>query len=140
MKVCKNCGYLSNKEEFCKKCKDRLEDVNSLSSQEASEVSEKLHSLDVVEYDKGQNALCFVVLGGISIVVGLLFIILSLQRKNNKIVGFNFASIQFIICVVCLSIGCISLGYGLYRFISTRLKRKQYKQVIEVLSKLKQKD
>ncbi len=140
MKVCKNCGTLSNKEEFCKKCKSRLDDVNSLSSQDASDVSEKLHSLDVIEYDKGQNALCFVVLGGISIIVGLLFVILSLKRQNNKIVGFNFASIQFAICVICLSVGCVSLGYGLYRFISTIIKRKQYKEVIGSLAKLKQKD
>ncbi len=141
MKVCLNCGKLtSDSSSSCKTCKKDVVDLDNISSQQASELSEKLHSLDVVEYDKGQNAMCFVVLGGIAIIIGALFIVLSLKRKNNAIIGFNFASIQFAICIISFVIGGVALGYGLFKLINSNMKRKQYKETISKISTKKSKN
>lgn len=141
MKVCLKCGKSTDtNQDTCVKCKQDLVDIDTLTPTQASELSEKLHSLDVVEYDKGQNAMCFVVLGGIAIIIGALFIVLSLKRKNNAIVGFNFASIQFAICIISFVIGGVALGYGLFKLINSNMKRKQYKETISIISTKKSKN
>lgn len=141
MKVCLKCGKsTASNQTTCLKCKENLVDIDTLTPSQASELSEKLHSLDVVEYDKGQNAMCFVVLGGIALIIGALFIVLSLKRKNNAIVGFNFASIQFAICIVSFVVGGLLLGYGLVKVILANMKRKQYKETISIISTKKSKN
>ncbi len=45
--------------------------------------SQKLHQESQKEYDKAQNALCFVVLGAIFLAIGIIFIFLANKRENN---------------------------------------------------------
>lgn len=145
MKVCSKCHeiYLDDKIDSCKKCKENSTLLtvckSDIDEKQASKLSEFYHQDDVKEYDKIQNGLCFSVLGSISIIVGLLFIVLSLQRRVNKIVGINFASLQFVICVVCLVLGVSLLVYGLIKIILAKIKRSKYKIVIKELASLKTK-
>jgi uncharacterized membrane protein YvbJ len=142
MKYCKNCGFIDEegKMDACPNCGTPLS--AELNDEEAGILSKKAHQGDMREYDKTQNALCFVVLGSISLMVGALFVILSLKKRVNKIVGVNFASLQFVICVICSSLGIGLLAYGLVVFFRAKKKRKQYRRFISVINeeraKLKQ--
>ena len=105
--------------------------------EELSEKSKKAHQEDVKQYDKGQNALCFIVIGGILLVISLLFFILSFAKKANKVAGVNVNSLQFYVCVICgiISIGC--LVYGIVKFVKSHLARKKLAQEINEINKMK---
>ena len=84
-----------NGEEKCPLCGGELSSTVPTEDREISAYSREAHNRDIAGYDKSQNALCFVVIGGTVFTIGILFIFLSLQKKFNKIVGINVASFQF---------------------------------------------
>lgn len=94
-------------------------------SQEQRELSQKLHRLSQRYYDKGQNALCFLVIGSILLVTGILFIFISFKREMNQIVGIATNSLAFYIMLVCGILGAILFAFGLIKFINSQAKRKK---------------
>ena len=114
-------------------------DYSHYSYEELAAMSRDAHQEDVRQYDKEQNALCFVVIGGILLVIAILFIFLSMKRQFNKLVGIDFSSLQFIIlCITsAASLGC--LGYGLTRFIIAANKRKELHAAIKEIAIAKSK-
>lgn len=120
--------------------KEETSDLTTNIPTEEAEIrsySRVAHNRDTLGYDKSQNALCFVVIGGIVLAIGILFIFLSLQKKRNKIVGINFASLQFVICVSCLAAGAALLTIGIVLLIKALKLRKQAKNEIAYISTLK---
>lgn len=121
-------------------CKNGPDDIVDIPPTEESEIraySKEAHNRDILGYDKSQNALCFVVIGGIVLAIGILFIFLSLKKKVNKIVGINVASFQFVICVICLAVGLGLLITGITFLIKALSLRKRAKKEIAYISTLK---
>lgn len=114
------------------------EDV--LTSNEKSALSRKAHSEDIAQYNKEQNALCFVVFGVIALIIGVLFIFLSLKKRINVIVGIDYTSLQFYVCVICLAGGLFCLIFGLVRFFMAFNKRRELKDTINSLNNIRTKD
>ena len=117
-------------------CRQVPEDLVNVPPKEEAEIraySKQAHNRDILGYDKTQNALCFVVIGGIVLTIGILFIFLSLKKKVNKIVGIN---VQFVICVVCLAIGLGLLITGITLLIKALSLRKRAKKEISYISTL----
>ncbi len=110
--------------------------ADEISAEDVSIYSQAAHKRDTKGYDLSQNALCFEVLGAISLIVGILFIFLSLQKRRNKIVGINFASLQFVICVLCLAAGVVLLTIGTVNLVRSQLMRKAAKKDINYLATL----
>lgn len=111
-----------------------------LSYEETRFYSKILHANDTKAYDKTQNGLCLIVLGGISLIVGILFIFLSLQRRTNVIIGINFLSIQFVVCIICLLIAIVLLSTGIPRVVGAYNRRKKYHTWIQKLGNAKKKE
>lgn len=118
---------------------NKKEEINSVigtdlslitTEEELTEISIKAHKEDQEQYDITQNSLCFVVLGSIVFIVGLLFLFLSFKRKMNKLVGINFEGFQFYVFIVGVTIGLACLIYGLVRFFTAYEKRKALKTLI----------
>ncbi len=121
---------------------ERIDDaafVDSIKSEEVSAYSQAAHKRDIAGYDLSQNALCFEVLGGISLIVGVLFIFLSLKKRRNTIIGINFASLQFVICVICLALGAVLLTIGTINLVKSQKIRKNAKKDIAYLATLTRK-
>ena len=74
--------------------------ISNLDSEKISYFSNILHKNDAKASEKIQSSLCYVVLGAIFAVIGIIFIFLSLRKRLNRIIGINFASVQFVVCVV----------------------------------------
>jgi hypothetical protein len=111
-------------------------DYSSLSYEELTKISRDDHQEDVRQYDKQQNALCLVVIGGIILICGIIFFILSFVRKNNK-VAIEFSSLPFFIFIACM-IGSLSLLIiGFMRFMKAHKIRKVLKQEIITVTNLK---
>ena len=95
--------------------------------------SQRLHQLSQKYYDQGQNALCFLVIGGIILVIGILFIFLAQQRKNNIMVGLNVGSLAFYIMVIGIALGSLLCVFGLIKFLVAFFKRKKVISQINAL-------
>ena len=131
-----------NKNDLTLNWGERIDDasfVDSIESEEISSYSQAAHKRDIAGYDLSQNALCFEVLGGISLIVGILFIFLSLKKRRNSIIGINFASLQFVICVLCLTLGIILLTIGTINLLKSQKIRKDAKKDIDYLASLNRK-
>ena len=109
------------------------------SYEELTERSRQDHQKIVKTLDNQDNALCLVVLGGISIVVAVLFFILSFRRKMNKPAGIDVLSLQFWICIICAVGGLVLLGFGLYHVIRNWKIRIALKQDIAAIALQKDK-
>ena len=112
-------------------------DYQSLSSEELSQISRKNHQEDTHQYDKQQNALCLVMIGGICLVCAILFFILSFKRVMNKAGTLDTSSLQFFVCIGCLIAAAVLLSIGLFRFFRAFIKRKQLKEEIMTVTLLR---
>ncbi len=101
--------------------------------EERSKKSHDLHKESQRQYDIGQNAMCFVVLGALAVIIGIIFIFIALKRENNVIVGFDTGSLAFYIFIILLVVGGIALIYGLIRYFISFFKRKRIIQEINQL-------
>ena len=114
--------------------------TDSISEEEVSTYSQAAHKRDSAGYGLSQSALCFEVLGSIALVIGILFVFLSL-KKNRKgaIVGINPACMQFVVCVICLAVAAVLLGIGTFNLVRSLRLRKMAKRDIAYLAKLNKK-
>ena len=110
---------------------------SNLSFDELSQISRNDHQEDTKQYDKQQNSLCLVVLGGIALVTGILFFILSFKREMNKSGQLDVKSLQFLISMILFVAAVALLSIGLYIFIKAQIKRMQLKDEILAVSLLK---
>jgi hypothetical protein len=111
-------------------------DYSSLSYEELTKISRDDHQEDVRQYDKQQNALCLVVIGGIILICGIIFFILSFARRNNK-VAIEFSSLPFFIFIACMIGSLTLLTIGITRFMKAHKIRKVLKQEIITVTNLK---
>ena len=111
----------------------------SLSYDELSQISRDDHQEDVRQYDKQQNALCLVVIGAITLICGVLFIILSIKRKNNKMAGLDPTSLPFFVSLACFVAAAALLTIGLIRFFKAHSVRKALESEIMEVTRLKTK-
>ena len=110
---------------------------SNLSYDELSQISRNDHQEDTRQYDKQQNSLCLVALGGIALVIAILFFILSFKREMNRSGVLDVKSLQFLISMICFGGAAILLGVGLFFFIRAAIKRMQLKREILAVSLLR---
>ncbi len=96
--------------------------------------SQRLHKESQAQYDKQQNALCFLVIGGILLIIGIIFIFLANRRENNVFVGIDVHSLAFYIMVLGLALGGAGVIYGGIRFTLAKIKQNQ---IIRQINSLK---
>ena len=139
-RYCPHCHNLIWDEAMtsCPKCQGAL-DAEVPSKEEISHYSREAHNHDIDGFNRKENALCFVVIGSIVFIIGLLFIFLSLKKKANVIVGVNFASFAFVICAVGIALGLTLLIIGIVRLVKALKIRKQARLDIAYLEDLRQK-
>lgn len=114
--------------------------ADSISEEEVSIYSQAAHKRDTAGYDLSQNALCFEVIGGIALIIGILFIFLSLKKnRRGAITGINPACMQFVVCAICLALAAVLLGIGTFNLIKSIKLRKLAKRDIAYLAKLNRK-
>lgn len=114
--------------------KKEVIDYRAMSDEELGALSEKDHHEDVKHYDVQQNSLAFVVLGSISLICGILFLILSFRRVMNKVKGIDTASLQFFVSIACFVLAVGLLSIGLTRFIIATVRRTRLKKEIAQVS------
>lgn len=109
----------------------------SLSYDELSQISRDDHQEDVRQYDKQQNALCLVMIGSITLICGILFLVLSFVRKRNKLAGLDVTSLPFFVSIACFVAAATLLTIGLIRFFKAHKVRKALEEEIIEVTKIK---
>lgn len=111
---------------------------SNITEEEISNYSKVLHQNNNKAFDKTQNALCFVVIGGILFIIGILFIFLSFEKTTSGlIIGFAYTTLPFYICIICLVLGALCLAYGITKFLKAHSRMKKYQNLINVLGNYK---
>ena len=110
---------------------------DSLSYDELSQISRNDHQEDVNQYDKQQNALCLVMIGGICLVCAILFFILSFVREKNQAANLDPLSLPFIVSMACFAAAIALLTVGLVRFFKAQKIRKALQSEIIKVMELK---
>ena len=108
----------------CPNCKGG-DFVSEIDEKEVRDYSREAHNHDIAGYDLFNNAMCFIVIGGTALIIGVLFVFLSLIRRRNKIVGINPVSFQFFVAVAGLAVGLVLVVWGVINLVRAILKRKQ---------------
>lgn len=116
---------------------NEVKNYESLSLDELSQISRDDHQEDVRQYDKQQNALCLVMIGGICLVCAILFLILSFKRRMNKMAGLDVGSLPFFVSVACFVSAAALLTIGLLRFFKAHRIRKALEVEIMEVTRLK---
>ncbi len=131
-KYCINCGKKLNENKkssddsslICSKC-NTLNDDSSLKSMEIHDKNQKLHNNITAANDLKDNSLCYVVIGGILLVVGILFFALSFKKTPTGGRAFRPGSFEFVISVITLACSIFSLTFGTIR-LDIAIKKKKY--------------
>lgn len=92
--------------------------------EERRALSQELHKESQKMYDREQNALCFVVLGGIAVVVAICFLFLS-YFLDHGIPVLDPGSLAFIIFCILIVVGVGALAFGLTKFFMAFVRRKK---------------
>ena len=116
---------------------NEVKNYESLSLDELSQISRDDHQEDVRQYDKQQNALCLVMIGGICLVCAILFLILSFKRRMNRMAGLDVGSLPFFVSVACFVSAAALLTIGLIRFFKAHKIRKALEVEIMTVTRLK---
>lgn len=149
-KYCPNCEHVfyeddlrvvlnENSEFICPDCCTFLINEDKMTYEQARTLSRAAHNRDIEAYNKSQSAMCFIIIGGTVLIIGILFIFLSLEKKFNKIVGINFISFQFAIATIGILTGVTLLTLGTIFLIKALKRRKAAKRDINTLATLKEK-
>ncbi len=134
---CLTCGHVEYVEEGTSACPVCHNELKAKPSQEeAKKFSVKVHDDRTKWTEKWNSAMCFVVLGSIGLIIGALFMVLSMQKVRNQIVGINFASFQFVVAALFLAAGLAAFAYGLYKVIVAHQAIKRANHEIELVAKL----
>ena len=113
------------------------EKYSALSYDELSQISRNDHQEDTRQYDKQQNSLCLVALGGIALVTAILFFIISFKRVMNQRGVLDVYSLQFLISMILFGAATVLLSIGLFIFIKAQIKRMQLKEEILAVTLLR---
>lgn len=76
------------------------------------------------------NALTFLVIGTMLLIVGAIFLFLSFRYDVTKVRVFTPGSTEFVVSVICLSISIFSLIFGCVRLIYSQSRIKGNQKVI----------
>lgn len=95
-----------------------------MTDEEKKKESHDLHQKSKALLYQKNTTLCGVMLGTLSLVIGVIFIPLSFQRVRNRFTGIDFTSLSFILCCVCLGVGAILLLGGTMMALRAEKKRR----------------
>jgi hypothetical protein len=112
-KYCIYCGKaIEEKTDICPSCKKNNSFVNK-SEDDIHVLHQYSHRGIQHNSDLRNNALCFIIIGLILLVIGSLFLLLSFKYNVIKQRIFSPLSLEFFVCVACLgtSLGCLIFGF-----------------------------
>ncbi len=134
MKRCIYCGsQIEENEPLCPKCgKDMNPD--SMSSDDVHFARQHAYAQITFNGDKRDGAMTCYVIGGILLVLGVIFFVLSFRYNTAKVRVFRPASVEFVVSMILLVTSVSLLTYGTIRIVKALKEIRFYRGVIEEIN------
>ena len=134
MKRCIYCGsQIKENEPICPSCGKSM-NPDSMSEDDVHFARQHAYG----EVSKGENkrdsALTFYVIGGILLILGIVFFVLSFRFNTAKIRVFRPLSVEFFVSMILLSISIALLTIGTIRIVGSLKTISFYKGVIKEIN------
>ncbi len=135
MKRCIFCGnQIEENEPICPHCgKDMNPD--SLTESDIHFIRQHAYSEVTNGENKKDGALTFYVIGGILLVIGIIFLVLSFRYNTKKIKVFTPTSTEFVVSIISMICSLTLLTWGTVRLVMGLQRIHFYKRVIEEVDK-----
>ncbi len=144
-KHCIYCGQVIEQDQTeCPKCNKKIIniDISSKDDQQALLLSISEEDKHLIHRNCHQNinkanadkntSLVFLVTGGILLVIGLLFLLLSFRYNIYKKRVFSPGTVEFVVCVVSLSVCAIFGVIGSIKLIKAIKLKKKSQELIDL--------
>jgi NAD-dependent SIR2 family protein deacetylase len=136
IKYCIKCGKKlevnSNDDFCCPNCKTLNKVAETImDTNEVHHFNQSCHQNMKKAYDLKQNSLCFIVIAGILLIVGAIFLLLSFKYDVRKVRVFTPGSFEFIVCILCLAGGLFCMIFGIIRLVSANKKTKYFSHLLK---------
>ena len=95
-------------------------------------VNQKAHASLTKSKDMKDNALSFIVIGGIVLIVSIVFILLSFKYNVLKVRVFTPASLEFVVACIGSATSLFCLTYGGIRLVKALLRIKYYTRYLNI--------
>ena len=130
-KRCIYCGRtIENVGDVCSHC-GKSNDVKTMTVKDIHVLHQNAHNNITKYHDKKNSGLVLLVTGAILLIVGLLFLFLSFKFNTKRERVFRPATVEFVVCCVCLAISAFELSFGTVRLTKSLLKIRFYEKVIK---------
>lgn len=144
-KHCIYCGQVLEKNQTeCPKCNKKIinldnsskDDQQAILSSICEEDKHLIHrnchqSINKANANKN-TSLVFLVTGGILLIVGLLFLLLSFRYNIYKKRVFSPGTVEFVVCVISLSIWAVFTVIGSIKLIKAHNLKKRSQELIDL--------
>lgn len=121
---------IEENEEVCPFC-GKNQNSSKMTVKDVHELHQNAHNNITINTDKKNSGLVFLVTGAILLIVGALFLFLSFKFNSLREREFRPASIEFVVCCICLSISLFELVFGTIKLVGSLSNIKFYKSVIQ---------
>lgn len=136
MRYCQECGKEIKDDNItaCPECGSEIK--SGLNEKEIKKLTQCAHKRERVGYDISQNAYCFLVIGGILLIIGIIFFYLSFKNSGSSSEGnsgksLSYECFEFYVFLVGVVAGATCIIYGIIRAIKAYKIRKKYLGLIE---------
>lgn len=128
-KRCIYCGKPIIEGDICPHCQ-KSNDLSSMTVKGVHELHQNAHN-NITKYSEKKNSgLVFIVLGTLLLIIGSLFLFLSFKYNSIRVREFRPASVEFVVCIICLTLSVTGLTLGFYKLIDSLINLKFYRSVI----------
>lgn len=130
MKRCIYCGKnIKDDEPVCPHCGENM-NTASYSEADVHKVRQKAYT-NITSYESKKNeGLTFIVIGGILLVVAIVFLVLSFRYNTKKIKVFTPASVEFTVCCISAFLAVVLETLGFCKLFKSLKNIKFYKEVV----------
>lgn len=130
----KHCLYcfhtMEDNQNDCPHChKDN--DTSNLTEEERHALHQLCHGRINRASSMKDSAMTFIVTGGILLIIGIIFLLLTYRYNTRHVRVWVLNSVQFVICIIGLSCGTGFLTYGFIRLGMALRRLNYYKEIIQ---------
>ncbi len=135
MKQCIYCGKkIENDEPICPHCGKNM-NSNNFTSNDIHTIRQNAYGMVTKNDNERNGGLTFLVIGGILLVVAIVFFVLSFRFNTAKQRVFTPISVEFVVSILCGVASLTLIIWGSIRLVLAVKKLRFYKSVIKEFDK-----
>ncbi len=120
---------MEDEEQICPACQ-RFNDLDNMNEAGQHELRAILHDQIHKSEEKKELGLTFLVVGGILVILAIIFFVLSFRFNTKKVKIFTPGTTEFIICCITGALGIASLIFGFLKFLFGKIDSDYFRDIM----------